>query len=227
MRRVKRQNPLEGLEIGDSFELLCALKNIGYLNDNYQGERELWWTPSDCFATIIEAILVQNSRYEKVKIAMQNLGCFVESPEDFVLLDVDSLAERISPVGFYHTKAKRLSMLCRSILDDFGDFESMKQDCSREWLLQQKGIGFETADAILCYAFGRDVMVADRYSFLVLQSLGYEMQNYEEIQEWLQRGIFCRFSEVLDFYGKENLSKRWVFARFHGKIDEFAKEYQL
>lgn len=48
----------------NSFELLSALKNAGYLKN----ERELlWWPKSGSFEVIVGAILTQQTRWEKVE----------------------------------------------------------------------------------------------------------------------------------------------------------------
>ncbi len=42
--------------------------------------------------------------------------------------------------------------LCQNIQTSFSNFEQFQEEVTRTWLLEQKGIGEETADAILCYA---------------------------------------------------------------------------
>ena len=131
------------------------------------------------------------------------------------------LAKLIKPVGFYNQKAKRLIALSRNILRDFGDFENFKENVSREWLLAQKGVGFETADSILCYACGKEVMVVDAYTKRLLKRKGYEFESYDEIKEWCERGVLESWDKLKDLY-EDNLNL--CFARFHGKIVEFMKK---
>ena len=131
------------------------------------------------------------------------------------------LAELIKPVGFYNQKAKRLIALSRNILRDFRDFETFKENVTRKWLLEQKGIGFETADSILCYACFREIMVVDAYTKKLLQKKGYEFESYDEIQQWCERGIEENWNKLSSFY-ENNINL--CFARFHGKIVEFMKK---
>ena len=141
--------------------------------------------------------------------------------EEIASFDPLYLAELIKSAGFYNQKAKRLIMLSRNILRDFGDFENFKENVDREWLLAQKGVGFETADSILCYACGREIMVVDSYTKRLLKRAGYEFESYDEMREWCERGIIENWDKIAKMYGNDlNL----CFARFHGKIVEYMKK---
>lgn len=89
----------------------------------------------------------------------------------------------------------------------------------------QKGIGAETCDAILCYGLGREVMVADRYAYRLLQAYGYTLESYEDLQDWLQSGIIENYNKVCLLYGFQ-IPINLLFARFHGKIVEYCKYHK-
>ena len=110
------------------------------------------------------------------------------------------------------------------ILNDFTTFESFQDKVSREWLLTQKGVGMESADSILCYGCRREIFVIDSYTQRLLESLGYSFENYMQIQEWMQEGIEANFDKITKIYDNE-MTLHTVYARFHGKIVEFAKEH--
>jgi endonuclease-3 related protein len=57
----------------------------------------------------------------------------------------------------------------------------------RETLLSVNGIGPETADSIMLYAFNRPVFVVDAYTFRILSrhSLCDESSTYEDLQSLL------------------------------------------
>jgi endonuclease-3 related protein len=200
--------------MSNSWELYQALKKIGYLKE----ERDpFWWPNSGTFEVVVGAILTQQTKWQKVEKSLQNL-------KDAELLSLEKLAEcdlkelqiMIKPSGFYNTKAKYLKGIATTILNEFGSFENFKAEVTREWLLNQKGVGEETADSILCYACYKPHFVVDSYTDRILRAFGYEFESYKEIQEWMSRGIV------------ENVSSRdlhRVYARFHGKIVEFSKEY--
>ncbi|MCE3039199.1 3-methyladenine DNA glycosylase [Helicobacter anatolicus] len=205
-----------------SYSLFLALKKMDLLKNSSL----YWWPNALSFEVVVGAILTQNTKWENVEKSLKNLKdshilCKdnTQSLKNFSKLSVQSLANLIYPSGFYNQKSSRLYRLSLAILEEFGNFENFVENVSREWLLSQKGIGMESADSILNYACDREVMVVDKYTQKLLASLGYEFDDYEEIQSWLERGIKENFSQL-----QEYKSLSLVYARFHGKIVEFSKK---
>lgn len=205
----------------NSFELLVALKNQGYLKTLRD---PLWWPRSGTFWVIVGAILTQQTKWEKVEISLSNLEhAGIDSLEKLSSCDLELLATYIKPSGFYNTKAKNLHLLSTAILEAFGRFEAFCENVDREWLLAQKGIGEESADSILCYACQNEAMVVDAYTARLLEGFGYSFESYEALQEWMVEGIVSNQTKVNHLYGKE-IGLNELYARFHGKIVEFCKE---
>ncbi len=205
-----------------SYDLLYALKQMGYLKTTRD---PLWWPHSGTFEVIIGAILTQQTKWERVEESLANLKEHkLLSLETLSRADVQQIATLIKPSGFYNTKAQRIQMLCTHILNDFGTFEAFQDKVSRQWLLAQKGIGMESADSILCYACKRDVFVVDSYTQRLLGALGYVFEDYEQIQEWIQKGVEENLEKIQDIY-KYEIELHTVYARFHGKIVEYAKTF--
>jgi endonuclease-3 related protein len=208
--------------IGDSFELLTALKRAGYL---HTARDLLWWPRSGTQEVLIGAILTQQTKWERVEESLEMLReNDLSSLEALAQTPSQKIAEYIKPSGFYNTKAQRLKQLAENILADFGDFKTFQESVDREWLLEQKGIGMESADSILCYACHRRVMVVDSYTARLLSALGYTFNDYMQIQAWMHEGIEENLQKVYQLYGYE-IPLTVLYARFHGKIVEFAKAY--
>ena len=203
------------MQIDNSFELLLRLKELNLLKNS----PKFWWPNYGSFEVVIGAVLTQNTKWESVQKALKNLENFLEL-ESFLQLDIATLKEAIKPSGFYNQKAQALYILARNIKRDFEDFENFKRDVDREWLLNQKRVGQETADSILCYACGKSVMVVDAYSNRLLKSFGYEFESYMQLQEWFEDGILSNWSKIEDEYEK---SLNLCYARYHGKIVEYVK----
>ena len=205
-----------------SYDLLYALKQMGYLKTTRD---PLWWPQSSTFEVVIAAILTQQTKWEKVEESLANLKEHkLLSLEAVSRADVQQIAILIKPSAFYNTKAQRIQMLCIHILNDFGTFEAFQDEVSREWLLAQKGIGMESADSILCYACKRNVFVVDSYTQRLLSALGFTFEEYMQIQEWVQEGIEENLEKIQDIY-KYEIRLHAIYARFHGKIVEYAKEH--
>ena len=198
----------------DSMDLYLELRDKHLLKSSPQ----YWWPNVGTEWCLVTTILTQNTKWQNVEKSMQNLG--EVNLEKLIEIDEKYLAEIIAPSGFKNQKSKRLKLLAKNILDEFGDFENFKENVSREWLLAQKGIGQETADSILCYVCFREVMVVDKYTQKLLASKGMEFFEYEDIQYFMQSGIESRFDEI----SKENENDlNLCYARFHGMIVEFMK----
>lgn len=206
----------------NSYEILYALKEHEKIRAN---ERDpYWWKGSGSFEVVVGALLTQQSRWEKVEMSLQNLKDNSKlSLEKLSSIDLLSLENMIKPSGLYRQKAKNIQNLCKNILEEFGDFESFSQDVSREWLLFQKGIGFESADAILNYACMRETFVVDNYTNVLLRHYGYEFESYSELKEWMEDGILQNLKSVYELYS-DGTSLAQIYARFHGKIVMFCKE---
>jgi endonuclease-3 related protein len=81
---------------------------------------------------------------------------------------------------------------------------------SREGLLKVKGIGKETADAILLYAGGRLNFVIDAYTKRLFKRLYGLDGGYEDLKSYVEENI------------PKDLT---IYKEFHALIDEHAKAY--
>ena len=176
-----------------------------------------WWPNAGNFEVVVGAILTQNTTWINVEKSLENLEGFLLL-ESFASLDEQSLKQMIKPSGFYNQKAPRLLELSRNIQNEFSTFEQFQKEVSRKWLMVQKGIGEESADAILCYACLRDEMVVDSYTKRLLKSFGIEFKKYAEYKAFLE-------TELREKYPKKELFK--IFAHFHGMIVEYNKRLKL
>lgn len=210
----------------DSYDILIILKNLGLI----QNSPSWWWPNTQSFEVVVGTILTQNTRWENVGKSLQSLkkyGILGENDEtnlaNVANINHDILASHIAPSGFLNQKSTRLILLSRNILNDFGNFENFKEGVERSWLLSQKGIGKESADSILNYACGREVMVVDKYTYNLLCMLGLGIEEYDELQAWFERGVQENLEKILDLYSKD-ITLAQIYARFHGKIVEFSKK---
>jgi endonuclease-3 related protein len=202
--------------ISDSLELLSRLKTLGYDNAS---QDPWWWPNSGSFEVVAGAILTQNANWERVELSLENLrNEGLLSPERLAEYPAASLETLIRPSGFHSAKGRNLRELSRRMLEDFGSFEAFRESVSREWLLERRGVGPETADAILNYACYREAFVVDSYTARLLQALGYELEGYEAVQSWMLEGLAGREEELF-----EGMRPAQVYARSHGMVVEYCK----
>ncbi|MGA2121620.1 MAG: Fe-S cluster assembly protein HesB [Methanoregula sp.] len=134
-----------------------------------------WW-PGDCDEVMIGAILTQQTRWENVERALADLRrrglCSMSAIR---LADVRDIEEAIRCTGFYRIKAGRLKALAAFVEETCGGVQRMKDiptGTLRAGLLGVHGIGEETADSILCYAFSRPSFVIDAYTERIVRCAG-------------------------------------------------------
>ena len=204
--------------IKDSFALLQGLNNLDLLKNS----PPLWWPKHGSFECLTSVILTQNTKFTNVLKALDNLKDF-KNLDSLASLDLDELKEFIRPCGFYNQKAIRLKNISLNIKKDFKGFEDFKQNVSRSWLLKEKGIGFESADSILNYVCLREFMVVDTYTYRLLLALDYDLENYEDIQNFLVEGILANEDEAKKLLKVSQVYE--VYALFHGMIVEYCKLY--
>jgi len=196
------------------------LKDAGFLKELRDPR---WWPNSGTYEVVVGTILTQQTKWEKVEKSLDTLKkSNINSLEEISKLDIKTLATLIKKSGFYNTKAKYLLTISKNIIKDFGSFGEFSIGVDRDWLLAQKGIGFESADSILCYGCMRDYFVVDNYTAKLLETYGYEFENYEELREWMSRGVLENKKKIEQLYGRD-ISLNEIYARFHGKIVEYGK----
>ncbi len=175
-----------------------------------------WWPGETQFEIVIGAILTQNTSWANVEKAIANLrsaDCLM--PEKLHSLDHSQLAELIRPAGYYNIKAKRLKSFLNWLFDNYQGqlttLEGMHTYHLRTELLAVKGIGPETADSILLYAFDRPIFVVDAYTarIAVRHHLIEPGADYEQLQDLFQSSLpqdtrlFNEYHALLVRLGKE------------------------
>ncbi|MEK6567532.1 MAG: endonuclease III domain-containing protein [Candidatus Omnitrophota bacterium] len=149
-----------------------------------------WWPGETPFEVIVGAILTQNTNWQNVSRAIDNLKkAKVLTPQKLHSLPIVKLAQLIRPSGYFNIKAKRLKEFLNFLFNNYGGslkkmFGRPLEDLRKE-ILSVKGIGPETADSILLYAGGLPVFVVDAYTKRIFsrQKLLSEEADYHTVQQ--------------------------------------------
>jgi endonuclease III related protein len=172
----------------------------GDLHPTYHGKKI---SKKQRFEIIVGAILTQNTSWKNVEKAIIELN-------KAKVLDIDNirkiktkiLAKLIRSAGYYNQKAERLKIAA--------GFFSKNISPTREQLLDVKGIGPETADSILLYAFEKPYFVIDAYTKRIMSRIGFRFKDYDELQD-----IFVK-----------NLPKKVkLYNEYHALLVELAKKH--
>ncbi len=127
-----------------------------------------WWPAKTPFEVILGAYLTQNTSWKGVERSLANLRRAEALTVDGLRRISDNeLEELIRPSGFQTRKGPALKAFVAMLDAEFdGSLDSLAAvptDALRKRLLALPGVGPETADAILLYALGHAVPVADEY----------------------------------------------------------------
>ena len=132
-----------------------------------------WWPGRTAYEVAVGAVLTQHTAWTNAARAVAALRArHLLRPDRVAALREAELAATIRAAGTYHLKARRLLALTRWLLARFGGrFDGLRRAPLlplRRELLALHGLGPETVDAILLYAAGRPLFVADAYARRVL-----------------------------------------------------------
>ena len=176
-----------------------------------------WWPGRTPYEIAVGAVLTQHATWTGAARAVAALrGRGLLRPHRLNGVGHRELAETIRSAGLHRVKARRLHALTRWLLRRFGGrFTGLRLaplGPLRRELLRVPGLGPETVDAILLYAAGRPVFVADAYVRRVLSRHGLLPRGlgYEETRRLLEAHL---------------PSDPALFNEFHALIVAVAKTY--
>lgn len=164
-------------------------------------------TREEIYEVILGAVLTQNTAWLQARQAVINLkelGALV--PEKLLNLDDETLKSAIRCAGFLNQKSAYLRAFTEFFIDLDGQIPYKKE------LLQVKGVGNETADSILLYAYRQPEFVVDTYTRRIFthQRLVDEKISYQELKNLFQASL------------PRNVP---VYQEYHALIVEHAKRY--
>jgi endonuclease III related protein len=162
------------------------------LYENYGPQ--YWWPGETPFEIMVGAVLTQNTAWANVEKAITNLKVAgMLDARKIAAATHRKLAGLLKPAGYFNLKARRLKNFCVWYLEQ-GEFESLAlRDTAklRHDMLSVNGIGFETADDILLYAFNRPVFVIDAYTRRLFSRLKIVdgTEHYDSMRRYVERTL--------------------------------------
>jgi endonuclease-3 related protein len=176
-----------------------------------------WWPARTRLEVILGAILTQNTAWHNATLALRKLRqAGLLSWRGLRAAGLDTLETCVRPAGFYRQKARTIRNFADWLEREHGGsltrLFSLPQDQLRRQLLGLPGVGPETADAVLLYAAGRPLFVADAYTRRVLgrhaivpTDAGYhQTQQFLHAHLPLEASLFNEFHALLVEVGKKH-----------------------
>lgn len=175
----------------------------GYHPGNY----DLPENRKQIYEVILGAILTQNTSWLQAERALLNLHELnAIEPQRLLQLDDDTLKSAIKTAGFLNQKSFYLREITRFFMELNGRIPTRKE------LIMVKGIGNETADSILLYAYKQPEFVVDAYTKRIFVHLGLVDEN-------------IKYMELKNFFESNLPMDVAVYQEYHALIVEHAKRY--
>lgn len=149
-----------------------------------------WWSDKP-FTVMFQAVLVQNTVWSSVEKTCSVIGDRLTS-EYIGNLPAKELEQFIRPCGFYKAKARTIQALIAWYRQYDFHFQHVRETPMlklREELLSIRGIGAETADVILVYAFYQPCFIVDAYTRRFLLRLGYSLSDDAAIKSFFEKDL--------------------------------------
>ena len=158
---------------------------------------------ADPFTTLISCLLSLRTKDETTRGASERLFRLARTPQRMLHLSTRTIERAIYPVGFYHTKARTIRSVCRTLLDRYGG--SVPDDL--EELLTIKGVGRKTANLVITLAFEKDGICVDTHVHRISNRWGYVKTKTPEHTEMALRRILPRrywriYNDLLVTFGQ-------------------------
>ena len=158
----------------------------------------------------IGAILTQNTSWKQAEKSLNYLKKNNILDHNAICeVDIERLKVLIKPSGYFNQKALKIKKFTGYFLDLKG------RTPEREELLDLWGIGPETADSMLLYAFKKPVFVVDAYTKRIFSRiLGKKLNDYSKIQSIFHNA----------YRGISDDTKMGFFNEYHSLIVEHGKK---
>lgn len=173
----------------------CNPTKTGSIKGYHPGDYSYPKNEKQKFEVCIGALLTQNTSWIQTEKALLNLKKEKAlNAESIKKINLKKLKKAIKPAGYFNQKAKKLKIFSDFFINLNG------KTPSREELLDVWGIGPETADSILLYAYKFPSFVIDAYTKRIMFSLGYKENSYDELKELFEKNLEKDYKLYQEFH---------------------------
>ncbi len=186
---------MKSLNTADTQKGDLVVRRLANLYGDVQLGEHDWRKRRDPFWLIVETILSQNTTAALSSAAFQHLTRKYATLSEVADADVHEVEAQIKQAGLYAAKAKSIVSLASVIEEECkgdtwlllaGSYES-----ARKRLLNLTGIGVKTADVVLLFARGFEIIPVDTHVFRVSRRIGIAPQkgSYDAVKDALETEI--------------------------------------
>ena len=199
--------------------LICMQGHPGFdLRGYHPGLYQFPETEQQRWEILCGTILTQNTTWTNAERALQSLlRLGIISPQEILTVSTKELATLIKSSGYYNQKAERIKKLAHFIIS------SQNTIPARDVLLKLKGVGPETADSMLLYAWHQPHFVVDAYTIRLFTRIGLINKSQlpfdsQAKYQYVQNFILAHCNDFAD-------NKISFYSEFHSLIVMHAKQH--
>lgn len=157
----------------------------------------------DAFKILISCLLSLRTQDSNTEKASNRLFAVADTPKTISRLPLKKIEELIFSSGHYKKKAKTIKEVSKLIL---GKYRGKVPD-NKEELLSIKGIGPKTANIVLSFAYGQQVLPIDTHCHRIPNRIGWVKtkmpeQTEKELEKILEKKYWRNFNSIFVLFGK-------------------------
>ncbi len=158
----------------------------------------------NAFKILISCLLSLRARDETTDRISEALFKIADTPQEILKIPTSKLEKIIFSTGHYKKKTQVLKSVSRELIERFNS-EVPK---TKDELLSIKGIGPKTANIVLAFAFGQQVIPVDVHVHVIPNRLGWiktktPEQTEKELEKIIPKKYWADFNAIFVQFGRE------------------------
>ncbi len=164
---------------------------------------------SNPFELLIATILSAQTTDVQVNKVTEKLFKDYKTPQDFIKLSEEELAEKIKSLGFYKNKSKNILATCRILVEKY---QGQVPD-TREELMKLPGVGRKTANVVISNVFNKQAIAVDTHVFRVSNRIGLAhsdnvFDTEKDLMNNIDESMWSKAHHLLIFHGRRVCKSR-------------------
>ena len=157
----------------------------------------------DAFKILISCLLSLRTQDKNTEKASAILYTVANTPKEIAQLPIKKLEKLIFSSGHYKKKARTLQHVSKELINKFDS----KVPNTRKKLMSIKGIGPKTANIVLAFAYGKNVIPVDTHVHRIPNRLGWiktktPEQTEAELEKVLPKKHWKEFNAIFVQFGQ-------------------------
>ncbi|MFH1503712.1 MAG: endonuclease III [Candidatus Diapherotrites archaeon] len=157
----------------------------------------------DAFKILISCLLSLRTQDKNTEKVSKQLFEVADTPQEIAKLPIKKLEKLIFSSGHYKKKARTLKHVSNKLIQRFNS----KVPSTKEELLSIKGVGPKTANIVLAFAYGQNVLPIDTHCHRIPNRFGWiktktPEQTEKELEKILPKKYWQEFNAVFVQFGQ-------------------------